>query len=145
MSQQKKVRLPAILITPGYVFYKIDSLDSVTNPRGWKDGSPYETDKLYDSEGVLWESISVPIPQWSIWEKLLNISRTLSMTPSKPRNTSVNEVAEMLCKIVDAEWDDDVLDQFVSRDKLKELFRNAKTPDELIYVSGNRGADLVEG
>ncbi len=144
-NQRKEISYPGILFWSGYNFYVIDNSERVTNWLGWKKGDPYIKAKMYDSSGVLWEKVTSKQQEFNFLQKLTNWSRIISLSFSSPVDTSVDVIAEELCRIVDAEWDDDVLDNFISRSKLKELFRSAKTPAELIHVAENLGADLVEG
>ena len=138
-----KLKLPAIKFWEKQNwFVVIDSLEGTCSALGAKH-SPNSDAVLYDSQGILWKSLKAnPEPSIKWYNRFLNSRYKYDLEVANPEKIEMTSFVEKLCKVVDSSNDNDILDQFISRDELKELFRSAKNPAELIHAAGNRGADL---
>ena len=62
------------------------------------------------------------------------------MTFAPPTGYALSDLADVLCKVVD-EDPDDLYDQWVSHEELKELFRSAVTFDRLTHLVETLGLE----
>jgi hypothetical protein len=62
----------------------------------------------------------------------------LDIQLSQPAKVPISQVAELLCSCVNGD-PDDLFDQFVTREELKSLFRNAESPLALITLAQSHG------
>jgi hypothetical protein len=131
-------RFPAIAISLGDSFNVAESMLDEASPRALKNGY-FERLYFFDSNGELWRVVQVEktsAPSKGPLGKRVGVRLSLS-TPERPH---ISEVAEDLCRLVD-EDPDDLYDQCMTHEELKELFRSAGTATELIAAAGSLGCD----
>jgi hypothetical protein len=93
---------------------------------------------LFDSNGARWRVIKTERtgsrPKGP-FGRLIGVHLTLG----EPDHPSIGDVAEDLCKLVDSD-PDDLYDQFISHEQLKDLFRASRSAEELIAAADTLGA-----
>jgi len=96
--------------------------------------------QLFDVRGRLWSVTRIePAESVTWWTRFRNRRVSIMLEFAEPIEAAQSRMVEALCKIVDAD-PDDLYDQFVSHDELKQMFRAAATPAELIEVARTKGA-----
>lgn len=69
---------------------------------------------------------------------LINRSMVVVLEFEDPLPDRLNEVVESIVQLIDSD-PDDLYDQFVSHNELKQLFRLAKAPTAIIELAKNLG------
>jgi hypothetical protein len=131
-------RFPAIAICPSDSFHVAESLESLTVVSSHALGSGYFTRLyLFDSDGSCWRIARVERTAAHVagpFGKLVSVNLSFSA----PEPATLADIAEDLCRVVDAD-PDDVYNQFVSHDELQRMFRSAVTPSELLTAASSLG------
>jgi len=127
-------RFPAIAICPGDSFAVVESLVQLeaASPKALRSGF-FDRLYLFDSDGKRWPVASFEATSArpkGPFGKLTGVR--LSFGP--PERPPLSEIAEDLCRLVDADPDDSY-DQFVTHDELKRLLRAAATSSELVAAA----------
>ena len=135
------VTYPAIAVSKGDSFLVISALCELTTctPYALRQGY-FQSLSVYDCAGLLWPVVSAaPSRPLSVWDRLFNWRITVSVQFGEPRDDAKDIVLELLCGLIDND-PDDLYDQFVSHEELKEKFRAAQTPAELVEIARTLGA-----
>lgn len=133
-------RLPAIAVCPGDSFAVVDSVRQLegASDRALRSGY-YDRLYLFDPDGRRWRVETfhrTGSQRRGPFGKLSEIR----LVWSAPDSPSLADVADDLCKLVDADADD-LYDQFVAHDDLKALLRSASSAAELVAVASSLGGD----
>ena len=128
---------PVIAISPGDSFLVIDEPIVQCSARGWRNGY-FDDLVFFDSAGLLWPthaSLRNPLSFFDRFRRAIPVDLDFG----KPEMEAQAKAVAMLETLID-EDDSDLYDQFVSRSELKDLFRRAPKPADLIAVARTLGA-----
>jgi len=129
-----------IAISPEDSFLVIDEPIVHCSAMGWRNGY-FDDLVLFDSAGLLWPahaSLRNPLSFFDRFRRAIPVDLDFG----EPKTGAQAEAVTMLVTLID-EDDSDLYDQFVSRSELKDLFRRAPKPADLIAVARTLGADGV--
>ena len=129
---------PVIAISPGDSFLVMNSPDWRCSRGGWQSGY-FEGLVLFDSAGRLWKTDATLERPFSFIDRIFSRVLPVRLKYGHPQDGKTADVTAMLNALVDGD-PDDLYDQFVSHDELKTLFREAKSPAEIISIARTLGA-----
>lgn len=129
-----------IAISPEDSFLVIDEPIVHCSATGWRNGY-FDDLVFFDSAGLLWPvhaSLRRPLSFFDRFRRAIPVD----LEYGEPKTSAQAKAVAMLETLID-EDDSDLYDQFVSRPELKDLFRRALTPADLIAVARTLGADVA--
>jgi hypothetical protein len=131
---------PAICVCPGDSFVvETDDPTAIRNtPRGLTK-EYYRRLIIFDTAGRAWKVDRVqPERNATIADRLLGRKLQARLICRTAPEIKMPQIVETLCSLVDDD-PDDLYDQFVTHDELKEMLRGAKSPTELVSVARHLG------
>lgn len=130
------IRFPAVAVSPGESFYVTSSIPAQASVKALRS-CHFERLYLFDSSGHRWRVKSIHASP-SRLDRLLNrvVPVALSFDDAGPARAA--DVAEELCTILDRD-PDDIYNQWISHDELKQRFRSCSSVVGLIELARTLG------
>ncbi|MBV9850335.1 MAG: hypothetical protein JO250_11720 [Armatimonadetes bacterium] len=142
MSEALRFPVLAVSSDSFIVFKQLSELSTCT--RFALENGYYRGLILLDSAGIFWVvKDAAPVHAPSFLDRLLGRRISIQLDIGPPQQASLSSIIKKVCEVIDND-PDDVYDQFVTHEELKEKLRGCRSAEELIRVSDTLGWEDME-